>query len=669
MITSKYLSAITAVLLCICLIAAGLSLYTADAADTNTNTFGMSNAASLSTKTTEYEKRLFGETIISLEIIVDKDEWQALLDNAQTKEWISADLIINGERFTAVGVRTKGNSSLSQVVMSNSDRYSLQFQFNKYIKGQTYYGLDTFCINNIMGDATYMKDYLSYEIMKFIGVATPLTNYANVTVNGEDYGFFLALERYDKAFLGRVYDSMSGQLYNVKIQMGMRGNFEDQWQDVENVLPGQQQGNGGLGNRGQGGIGSGNSGGGSLIYTDDKLSSYNAIFNNAVFNSATDKDKQRVVTAIKNLNSGTDLETYFDVDGILRYFAAHTIVVNLDSYSSNMQQNYYIYERDGKISILPWDYNLAFGGFQSGDTSSVVNFPIDTPVSGVSMEDRPLLNKLLEVDEYRERYHEYLRQIVEGYFESGLFEKTIYDLDAKISEYVKNDSSAFYTYTQYKSSLPVLVELGMLRAKSVRGQLEGTIPSTSSGQNANRGALVDASSINLSALGSMMGGGGMGQGGGPQGAVQGGQGGQGAWQGGQGNQNNLPFGGQGGFPGGGNIPEGGFSGGGRQNAFPSGEGQSTIPGADGQNTLPGGEGQSPLPGGDGQSIIPGGDGQSPFPQGDTSVSQGTNGFVPPNTGGLMSLTASSIGYIVVVLLLLALVAAIVFVAKPRKNEL
>ena len=95
--------------------------------------------------------------------------------------------------------------------------------------------------------------------------------------------------------------------------------------------------------------------------------------------------------------------------------------------------------------IVYWDYGLAFGGFQSGNASSVVNFPIDTPVSGVNMEDRPLLYKLLEVDEYRDRYHEYLRQIVEGYFNSGLFEQTIDGLDAKINEYVKNDVSAYYT--------------------------------------------------------------------------------------------------------------------------------------------------------------------------------------------------------------------------------
>ena len=42
-----------------------------------------------------------------------------------------------------------------------------------------------------------------------------------------------------------------------------------------------------------------------------------------------------------------------DVDNVLRYMAVHTFVVNLDSLSSNMAHNYYLYEDDGKLNIIP----------------------------------------------------------------------------------------------------------------------------------------------------------------------------------------------------------------------------------------------------------------------------------------------------------------------------
>ena len=143
-----------------------------------------------------------------------------------------------------------------------------------------------------------------------------------------------------------------------------------------------------------GGFG-GQPGGSTLQYTDDEISSYSAIFENSVFKS-TDRDYQRVINALKKLSAGEDLDSVIDVEATLKYFAAHTVIVNLDSYISNMSHNYYLYEKDGQLTMLPWDFNLAFGGFQSGSASSVVNFPIDTPVSGVSLEDRPMLAKLLE---------------------------------------------------------------------------------------------------------------------------------------------------------------------------------------------------------------------------------------------------------------------------------
>lgn len=495
MIASKHLNKIIAVLVIITLVLSITLIYWP--------------ASTASATEVLYESKLFGDKIVTIDITVNKADWQDLLSNPTDKEYISSELTINGEVFGLVGIRTKGNSSLTQVAQQkDSDRYSLQFKFDQFQSGQTYYGLDSFCINNIVGDNTYMKDYISYKIMNFIGVPTPLTNYAKVTVNGEDYGFFVTIERYERSFLARNYETSAGQLYNVKTSMG--ANKELNIIDNNELTKGGEAGRNNVGNiRGafQGGF-SGSGGGGDLVYTDDSVSSYPNILNNAEFKKNSDTDKQRVITAIKNLNEGTNLEKYFNVDEILRYLAAHTVLVNLDSYSSNMAQNYYIYELDGKISILPWDYGLAFGGFQGGTASSMINFPIDTPVSGVTMESRPLINKLLEVDKYKEKYHQYLQEIVDGYFKSGLYEETITNLDNMINEYIKNDSTSFTTYEAYTKSLDILKRIGTLRAESIEGQLKGTIPSTTEGQSLNKAALISDEGINLSDLGSFMGGGG-----------------------------------------------------------------------------------------------------------------------------------------------------------------
>lgn len=149
-----------------------------------------------------------------------------------------------------------------------------------------------------------------------------------------------------------------------------------------------------------------------------------------------------------------------------------------------MKHNYYLYEENGVFTILPWDFNLSFAGHEINNAESAVNFPIDTPVT-TSLSERPLIGKLLEVPEYKELYHKYLREIVASYFGSGLFKDKVQKVDALIKNYVKDDATAFYTYEQYQNALPVLLEFGKQRAASITAQLAGALPSTSAQQGNN----------------------------------------------------------------------------------------------------------------------------------------------------------------------------------------
>lgn len=452
----------------------------------------------------EYAEKIFGQEIISVEIIANEADWQTMLANAKNEEYIKVDVVVNGTKFTDVGIRPKGNSSLTQVASSNSDRYSFRLKFDKYVEKQTCFGLESFVLNNMLGDYTYMKEYVSFDMMKTVGVKAPLFGYSNITLNGKPWGTYFAVELYNKNYEERAFGDKKGKLYNVKMTSVNNNNNE---QPQQGGVP--AGGWGGFAGGGFGGFGA--SGGGSLQYKDDNSSSYPDIFENGV-GTTEEADYQRVIAALKALSTGTDLDSYFDVDAILRYLAAHTFTVNLDSYSSNMAQNYYICERNGQVSILPWDYNFGWGGFMAKDAISVINFPIDTPVSGVEMSERPLIEKLFANPSYLDKYHQYLRLLVDEYFANGKFEAKIQQLNTLISQHVQNDQSAFCTYEQYEKAVTAFVKLGNLRAQSIDGQLKGTIPSSTSGQTANSGSLVKPGDFVLSDLGAMSWGGGFGGG-------------------------------------------------------------------------------------------------------------------------------------------------------------
>ena len=222
-----------------------------------------------------------------------------------------------------------------------------------------------------------------------------------------------------------------------------------------------------------------------------------------------DKDHRRVVKALENIAAGTDLEQYMDIDNLLRYMAVHVFSVNDDSLTGMMAHNYYLYESDSQLNIIPWDYNLALGGMGgmgSNDADSVVNDAIDNAFTGTEFFDT-----LLADETYLTQYHDYMRQLVDEYINGGGFESFYNRVRGQIDELVETDPTAFYTYEEYLTAVDTLYQVVMLRGESISGQLDGTIPSTAAEQSGSD-ALVDASGLDISVMGTMNMGGGFGGG-------------------------------------------------------------------------------------------------------------------------------------------------------------
>ena len=240
------------------------------------------------------------------------------------------------------------------------------------------------------------------------------------------------------------------------------------------------------------------SGGADLNYTDDDLDSYSTIWEGEVTDSGK-KDHKRVVEALRNISQGRELEESLDIDNVLKYMAVHTFSVNLDSLSGNMAHNYYLYENDGKLNVIPWDYNLSFGGMGMGagdGASGMINDAIDTPFQGTDFFDA-----LLEDEAYLAKYHEYLRKLTEEYVSGGRFEEVYGRIRGQIDGLVETDPTAFYPYAEYDAAAGMLYRTVLLRAESIRGQLDGSIPATDQGQREDASGLIDASSIDIEAMG------------------------------------------------------------------------------------------------------------------------------------------------------------------------
>jgi len=554
MVTNKHISKIIVVVMAVAVL---LCFLTMSFSDELTELLGGTGISM------EYESKLFDtEETINIDIQMSDDDWSKMLANATAEEYYVCDVVINGKNISNVAIRPKGNTSLSAIAKDpDNDRYSFKIEFDHYVYGQSYYGLDKLILNNNYADATNMKEAVVYDMYQYLGADASLYNYAKVSVNGEYWGVYLALEAVEESFMLRNYGTQDGELYKPEsMNMGgggkggdfskpdkdfsdfdfsgfdgsgfegmtppsdskgfsfnRRGSSDKKADDKKsdsnsegsslgrfpggdnfNFDPGNMPNGGDFNFGGKGVFSMGGNGGANLNYTDDDLDSYSTIWEGEVTDTGKG-DHRKVVTALKNISEGKDLEKYLDVDNVLKYMAVHTFVVNMDSLTGSMAHNYYLYEYDGQLNILPWDYNLSFGGMSMGSSDSaseMVNYPIDTPFSGTEFFDA-----LLENEEYLERYHEYLQQLVDEYVNGGRFDEAYNRIRSQIDSLVETDPTALYSYEEYLTAADMLYQTIKLRAESISGQIKGTIPSTDEGQRRNSSALIDASSIDIKAMG------------------------------------------------------------------------------------------------------------------------------------------------------------------------
>lgn len=542
-----------------------------------------------------YEEKLFDTSQVhTIQILME--DWDAFLETCTEKEYANCTVIIDNETYPNTAIRGKGNTSLTQVEQYGNDRYSFKIEFDHYDNTRTYYGLDKLCLNNLIQDTTYLKDYLSYEMMREMGVAAPLCSYVDISVNGEDWGLYLAVEGIEESFLKRNYGSDTGALYkpdstqmeakgisktldgeagqeakkadeekpdeaNLKGNIGAEGEKPDQKPDGEAVQPGNgAQGAAGIVNEppdkdwngekqppdhafgtkdalpslpeekadteseqdqqemapdrgfGEKKVENGEDQAGQraegtrsedvlLQYIDDDPASYSHIFETAK-TDVTTADQNRLIAALKTLSSGEDVSSAVNQEAVLRYFVVHNFLLNFDSYTGSMIHNYYLYEQDGQMQMIPWDYNLAFGGFQAnGSATELVNYPIDSPISDGTIEERPMLAWIFADEETTEWYHQLCSEWISTYFESGRFETLFDQVTSLIAPYVEKDPTKFYTYEEFETGSSTLREFCLLRAESIRGQLDGTIGSTKETQDSS--TWIDAGKLQISDMGTM----------------------------------------------------------------------------------------------------------------------------------------------------------------------
>lgn len=241
-------------------------------------------------------------------------------DEAVRKTWVHATFKAGDVTLADVGVRRKGESTYRYL----PQKAAFKVRFDKYVKGQTFFGFTDLTLNNSLSDPTFLAERLSYHVFRSVGLPAQRAVSAQVKINGEPYGLYLNVETPNKQLLARLFGANAKTLYEV--------NWGSEW------LPGVEAG-----------------------FEED-------------VGDGTLADVEALLTAHAAAKTATllsDMSGVLDTTEWLRFSATEAAVGHYDGYAFGIwgSHNYFMAgDVNGRFSLIPWSTDLTLS-----DRQTVVN--------------------------------------------------------------------------------------------------------------------------------------------------------------------------------------------------------------------------------------------------------------------------------------------------------
>ena len=338
---------------------------------------------------------------------------------------VPAELIVDGEVYSEVGVHFRGTSSYFTV---GSEKKSFNIAVDYGEDGQRLYGYKTLNLLNGHVDASFLREVLYNQISRAY-IPAMKTNFVKLVINGENWGVYINLQQYNKDFLAEWFGTKDG----IRWKVG----------------PGR---------------------GGALTYSGDDPATYQETYQLKTNN--VENPWEGLIALCKMLDETTSdadlvekLPSLLNIDQVLWQLAVSNVFMDDDGYI-HKGGDYTIYQDvKGRFHLIPHDNNesLRFGrsgrggpggggpgGWSWGDLTSGM-------VSPVTHEDnaaRPLIKRLLSNPEWRARYLSHVRTVMDEWLDWEVLEPIIKEYQTLIDTEVQQDDKKLYGYQEFTTSAP-----------------------------------------------------------------------------------------------------------------------------------------------------------------------------------------------------------------------
>lgn len=127
------------------------------------------------------------------------------------RKYVEAKLTADGKVYNKIGVHLRGAAGSTRSI---DDKPGLTLNMDKFVEGQTFFGLDKFHLTNSVQDPSYASELLCGEMFRDAGVPAARVTYATVEINGKKRGLYCLKEGYDGQFLKRHFGNSDGNFYD-----------------------------------------------------------------------------------------------------------------------------------------------------------------------------------------------------------------------------------------------------------------------------------------------------------------------------------------------------------------------------------------------------------------------------------------------------------------------
>ena len=377
-------------------------------------------------------KEINKEHVIEVQIIDEYDQINKLYENPKEEEYVEADIIIDGNYYSNVGIRTKGDVIYNILHEFNLDNYSFKVKLDYKNKEQKYNGMNELHLNTTYYDPTGMREFLVYDIYNQMGIETQQYYFGHLHIGDTDRGLITIVEVINENYLEHYYKSKEGNLYKpspvTKIDYS----------------------------------------GADLRYYGNSKENYKGIFDNVKTARTKEDDENRLIQIIQNINFTSRSEiiedNFVDFDKIIKMVAINKVLFNVDVFTSHTLRNYYIYEEMGKIDILTFDFDISMNPTINLNYWKDKMDEFDLSKSDIRIYSR-IIELIIENKEYNQKYYQYVEE-TQQLLKNIKIEEKIDEIYKRTKEAIKANEKKIYTYEEYEENIKILKDFIIKREKA-----------------------------------------------------------------------------------------------------------------------------------------------------------------------------------------------------------